>query len=162
MAQPTTTDFLEAVNAGFGFLVSELGFVLVRADQIPLATFPTGRQPIDVARPLLLQDRATFAEFTNEAITVKVVNDPRGELQVTISSKRAGSAQDADLYHILKYQSVPTPPEGWVYDWGTTTLHQAAIALGEALSTYGRAFLADAPDAWKSLWEWRLLGQPGT
>ena len=155
MTGPTTTDFAESVREAFAFLLAEYGFREKEMYQIPLATLPMGRSPIELAEPLPLRDRASFVEFAGDVVTVRAVYDPRGELQVSVASHRLPERQRADLFDVLKSQGVPNTPHGWLYDWGRTTVQEAAVALGTALSAHGARLLRDDPAAWEDLWRWR-------
>jgi hypothetical protein len=148
-----TTTFLAAATEAFGFLLTDFGFSLSRTEHLPLRTFPRERHPIAPGSPEPLTDRAVVVEFSSPQVTATLTNDPRGELQVTLSLREGNQA--VDLWHVLEFQKVPNVPNGWLYEWGNTSLAAQITALASALDKHGRPWLQGDRDAWAKLWSWR-------
>jgi len=152
-----TASFLAAATDAFRFLCTECGFALSRSEHLPLGTIPRERYPIAADAPAPLTDRAVVVEFSSPRVLATLTNDPRGELQVTLSLLEAN--QTVDLWHVLEFQNVPRVPNGWLFEWGTTDLASQITALASALDRYGRPWLTGDQEAWAKLWSWR--GQLG-
>ena len=148
-----TTGFVAAATEAFGFLSTDLGFSLTRTEQLPLRAFPHERQPIVADSPAPLNDRAVIVEFSSSRVIATLTNDPRGEVQLTLKLREGNQA--VDLWHILEFQKVPDVPNGWLYEWGNTSLAAAISALASALERYGRPWLQGDREAWANLWSWR-------
>ena len=154
----TTSEFLRSVKSAFQFLESEYGFRPAHAEQVPLATFPKGRAPIDVQHSTSMRDRVVTVEYTVEPLSVRITNDPRGETQVTVHRRDANGELHLDLWHILRFYQAPEVREGWLYEWGATGLKEVIRSLASGLERYGGPLLRNEIQAWRAVGEWRNAG----
>src|SRR5262245_16561979 len=77
--------FLADTESEFGFL-SESGFRLASAEQLPLRDFPHRRVPIaEYDAPL--EQCAVAVSFASELVELSVYHDPRAEISVALREK---------------------------------------------------------------------------
>ena len=136
----TAQTFLADVQAEFAF-VTELGFGLVLAEQLPLSSFPHRRLSI-AEHNTPLGECVVAITYASQLVELTITHDPRGEISATFRERSSPAPTGVDLFFVMR---VAAPSAGIVvptiYSRSTTSPREIVAQLSALTATYAGPWL---------------------